>query len=232
MNKSIEIIRNKLFSLQDAGYKAFHSKLMPDIDPDIIIGIRIPELRKLAKELSGSPEAEIFLASLPHKYYEENNLHAFLIENIKDYDLCIKAVNEFLPYIDNWATCDSLRPKVFKKHLPELENQAFEWLNSADTFTVRFGIECLMLYFLGKNFSIDHANKIAKVDCSEYYVSMMVAWYFATALAKQQEAILPFFENQVLEPVTHKRAIRKSIESYRISSELKAYIKQMQLYFI
>ncbi len=229
MNKSIEIIRNKLFSLQDAGYKAFHSKLMPDIDPDIIIGIRIPELRKLAKELSSSPEAEIFLAALPHKYYEEKNLHAFLIENISDYELCIKAVNEFLPYVDNWATCDSLRPKVFKKHLPELENQAFEWLNSADTFTVRFGIECLMLYFLGENFSIDHANKIAKVDCSEYYVSMMVAWYFATALAKQHESAIAYVEQKKLPKWVHNKTIQKAVESYRITKEHKTYLKSLRI---
>lgn len=227
MNNAVETIREKLFSLQDTDYKDFHSRLMPDIDPNLIIGIRIPELRKLAKELNGSIEAEIFLASLPHKYYEENNLHAFLIENITDYALCIKAVNSFLPYVDNWATCDSLRPKIFKKHLPELEKQAFEWIDSADVFTARFGIECLMLYFLDEKFTVKHANKIAKVDCSEYYVSTMVAWYFATALAKQAEAILPFFENKTLDTVTHKRAIRKSLESYRISNEMKNQLKNL-----
>lgn len=221
MDKAVESIRKKLFSLQDLSYKTFHSKLMPYIDPELIIGIRIPELRKLAKEISETSKAEAFLDSLPHKYYEENNLHAFLIERINDYDRCIKAVNEFLPYVDNWATCDSLRPKVFKKYLAELEKQALVWIDSNDTFTVRFGIECLMLYFLDDKFSIDHAEKIASVDCSEYYVSMMVAWYFATALAKQGEAILPFYEGKKLEPVTLRRAIRKAIESHRINVDTK-----------
>lgn len=227
MNKSVESIRKKLFSLQDDSYKIFHSKLIPDIDSSLIIGIRVPVLRKLAKELSSTHEAEEFLSDLPHKYYEENNLHAFLIENIKDYELCIKAVNEFLPYIDNWATCDSLRPKAFKKNLSELEKQAFKWIDSADPFTVRFGIECIMLYFLDDKFKTNHANKISAVDCSEYYVSMMVAWYFATALAKQQESILPFFEKKMLDQVTHKRAVQKTIESFRISNELKSYLKTL-----
>lgn len=225
MNNAVKTIREKLFALEDKEYKAFHSKLMPNVDDDLIIGIRIPELRKLAKELNGTPEAEAFISALPHKYYEENNLHAFLIEQIKDYKRCITAVNEFLPYVDNWATCDSLRPKIFKKHLSELEKQAFEWIDSREPFTVRFGIECLMLYFLDENFKISHAHKIASVDCEEYYVSMMVAWYFATALAKQSEAIMPFFQNKTLDPVTHQRAVRKAIESYRTDAQTKNELK-------
>ncbi len=222
-----EKIRKKLFALQDLQYKAFHSKLMPDIDPDLIIGIRIPDLRRLAKELKDSPEATEFLQSLPHKYYEENNLHAFLIEGISDYDECVKAVDDFLPFVDNWATCDSLRPKVFKKHLKELGFQAFEWIDSGKTFTVRYGIECLMVHFLDGNFSIGHALKIASVDCSEYYVSMMVAWYFATALAKQYDAIMPIIKSGLPDPETQKRTIRKAIESRRISGETKKYLSDL-----
>lgn len=224
MTKHIEMIRERLFELQDLQYKAFHSRLMPDISPDLIIGIRIPNLRRLAKELKGTPEAETFLKALPHKYYEENNLHAFLIESINDYGECVKAVDEFLPYIDNWATCDSLRPKIFRKHPKELEKQAFEWIDSGKEFTVRYGIECLMLHFLGDNFSIDHAHRIVSVDCSEYYVSMMVAWYFATALAKQPDAILPIIEHGLPDPETQKRTVRKAIESFRISEDTKQYL--------
>lgn len=227
ITEMIETIRKRLFELQDLQYKAFHSKLMPDIDPDLIIGIRIPDLRRLAKELSGTPEATAFLKNLPHKYYEENNLHAFLIEGIKDFDECLKAVDGFLPFVDNWATCDSLRPKVFKKHLKELEKQAFEWIDSGKAFTVRYGIECLMVHFLGDNFRIDHALKIASVDCSEYYVSMMVAWYFATALAKHHDAILPIIESGLPDPETRKRTIRKAIESRRISNSTKQYLAQL-----
>ena len=228
MKNEIEIIRKRLFELQDLQYKAFHSRLMPNISPELIIGVRIPDLRRLAKEISGSPEAEIFLRSLPHKYYEENNLHAFLIENISDFNGCIDAVNGFLPYIDNWATCDSLRPKVFKKNLPELEKQAFEWIDSQETYTVRYGIECLMIYFTDGNFSASHAEKIAAVNCGEYYVSMMVAWYFATALAKQYDAVLPYIENRILDPETHKRTIQKAIDSFRIGKLQKDYLKTLR----
>lgn len=228
MTNHIEMIRERLFELRDLQYKAFHSKLMPNINPDLIIGVRIPDLRRLAKELKNSPEAETFLKTLPHKYYEENNLHAFLIEGINDYGKCIKAVDEFLPCIDNWATCDSLRPKIFKKYPTELEKQALEWIDSGREFTVRYGIECLMMHFLGDNFSIDHAHKIASVDCSEYYVSMMVAWYFATALAMQTDAILPIIERGLPDCETQKRTIRKATESFRISKELKQRLANLQ----
>lgn len=228
MKKETETIRKKLFELQDLQYKAFHSRLMPNVDPELVIGVRIPELRRLAKEISGTPEAENFLQSLPHKYYEENNLHAFLIENIRDFNDCIKAVNSFLPYIDNWATCDSLRPKVFKKNLTLLEKQAFDWIDSDDTFTVRFGIECLMVYFLDGKFNHAHAEKIAAVNCNEYYVSMMVAWYFATALAKHYDDVLPYIEKHIPDPETHKRTIQKAIDSYRIDSAKKSYLRSLR----
>lgn len=226
--EAINSIRNRLFELQDLQYKAFHSQLMPNIDPERIIGIRIPLLRKLAKELSGTSEAEIFLRTLPHEYYEENNLHAFLIESIRSYDECIAELNEFLPFVDNWATCDSLRPKIFKKHLPELEKQSFLWIDSDKTYTIRFGIECLMVYFLGEEFKAVHAEKVASVNCSEYYVSMMVAWYFATALAKQYDSVIPYIENRILDPETHRRTIQKAIESYRLTDNQKQYLKSLK----
>ncbi len=223
-----ETIRKRLFELQDLQYKAFHSHLMPSVDPELVIGVRIPDLRRLAKEISGTPEAEFFLQSLPHKYYEENNLHAFLIENIRDFNDCIKAVNSFLPYIDNWATCDSLRPKVFKKNTISLEKQAFDWIESEKTYTVRFGIECLMIYFLDGQFNPAHAEKVAAVNCSEYYVSMMVAWYFATALAKHYNETLSYIEKRVLDHETHKRTIQKAIDSYRIDSAKKSYLRSLR----
>lgn len=228
MKKEIDTIRKRLFELQDLQYRDFHSRLMPNIDPESVIGVRIPDLRQLAKEINSTPEAETFMQNLPHKYYEENNLHAFLIENIKDFSKCIEAVNIFLPYIDNWATCDSLRPKVFKKNLTLLEKQAFKWIDSKETYTVRFGIECLMIYFLDGQFNHAHADKIAAVNCNEYYVGMMVAWYFATALAKHYDDVLPYIEKKILDPKTHKRTIRKAIDSYRIDKTQKTYLKTLR----
>ena len=220
-------ITDKLLSMQDTQYKAFHSKLMPTVDENRVIGIRIPALRKLAKELEAD-EAKAFIQSLPHFYYEENNLHAFLIERIGDYDECIKAVNEFLPFVDNWATCDSLRPKVFKKHLPELLEQVKIWIASNDTYTVRFGLEMLMCYFLDEAFSPEYLTLAARVKSEEYYVNMMLAWFFATALAKQYEATVSYIENNKLDLWVHNKTIQKATESYRITNEQKAYLKTLK----
>lgn len=227
-NDAIEIIRKKLFELQDLKYKEFQSRLVPNINPDKIIGIRTPALRFLAKIFSDTEEAAVFLSSLPHEYYEENNLHAFLIERINDYDECISEINSLLPFVDNWATCDSMRPKIFKKHLPELEKQAYQWIDSGETYTVRYGIECLMTYFLDSGFRIEHAEKIAATDCGEYYVSMMVAWYFATALAKQYDAVFPFLEQRKLDPETHRRTVQKAVDSFRITDEQKLILKSLR----
>ena len=224
----MESLKEKLLSLEDIPYREFHSKLMPEIEKERIIGIRIPVLRSLAKEIAGTDSAEKFLGTLPHYYYEENNLHAFMIEGIKDYPLCVEAVNRFLPFVDNWATCDSLRPKVFAKHKDELLKQIDIWLNSEHVFTVRFAIEMLMIHFLDEDFSPDFPEKIAAVRRDEYYVEMMVAWYFATALAKQYEAILPYLEDRKLSPSVHAKTIRKAVESYRISDEQKAYLKTLK----
>ena len=220
-------IVKKLLSMQDLEYKAFHSKLMPTVDENRIIGIRIPVLRKFSKQLTAN-EAKEFFQNLPHFYYEENNLHAFIIERIGDYDECINAVNEFLPFVDNWATCDSLRPKVFKKYLPELLEQIKIWITSTQTYTVRFGLEMLMCYYLDKAFSTEILSLAASVNSEGYYVNMMLAWFFATALAKQYEATLPFIENDILDNWTHNKTIQKAVESYRITDEQKQYLKTLK----
>ena len=222
-------IQSQLFELQDVEYREFQRKLMPTVNPETVIGVRTPELRKLAKEFSKTLEAEEFIKILPHKYYEENNLHGFLIEAIKDYDQVIKAIDGFLPYVDNWATCDLMSPKVFKKHLPELYEKIKVWLKSDRTYTVRFGIEMLMSFYLNDHFQPEMPDLVAGVRSKEYYVNMMVAWYFATALAKQYDAALPYIREQRLDKWAHNKAIQKAIESYRISDEAKAYLRTLKM---
>ncbi|MFT9057576.1 MAG: DNA alkylation repair protein [Ethanoligenens sp.] len=229
MNRVEEEFRHRLFELQDLKYKAFHCKLMPTVSPDTVIGVRTPQLRKLSKELSQSPEAAHFLTILPHTYYEENNLHGFLIETIKDYDPCIAAVETFLPYINNWATCDLMSPKAFKKHLPALYGKIPAWLQSGRTYTVRFGIGMLMKFYLDAHFRPEMLELVASVRSDEYYVNMMIAWYFATALAKQYEATLPYMEERRLEKWTHNKTIQKAVESYRISDEAKNYLRTIKI---
>lgn len=221
-------IAEHLLSLQDVKYKEFNSKLIPNVDSDTIIGVRTPLLRTFAKELKGTEAAEQFLLTLPHQYYEENNLHAFLLEQIKDYETCVEAVEAFLPYIDNWGTCDSMSPKVFKKHLPELLERIRLWLTSDHTYTIRFGIGMLMKFYLDEHFQPEYPELVASVRSEEYYVNMMIAWYFATALAKQYETILPYIEEQRLDTWTHNKAIQKAIESYRITDEQKAYLRTLK----
>lgn len=229
-------IRQRLWELQDSDYRDFHSKLIPNVDKNLIIGVRTPELRSYAKELlrgakkDSAVQTEIneFLAELPHRYYDENNLHAFLLEGIKDYESCLAAVNRFLPYVDNWATCDMMSPKVFARHPGELEAAVKDWLASSDTYTVRFGIGVLMRYFLDEHFDARYLEQAAQTCCEEYYINMMVAWYFATALAKQYEQTLPFLEEQRLPVWTHNKAIQKAIESRRITPEQKAYLRTLK----
>ena len=201
-------IRARLFELQDLSYRDFQCKLMPTVDPDTVIGVRTPELRKLAKSFSKEPEAEAFLRTLPHRYYEENNLHGFLIETMKDYSQVIAALDAFLPYVDNWATCDLMSPKIFKKHLPELREQIQVWMASSHTYTNRFGIEMLMTFYLDEQFQPEYLDWVADVHSEEYYVNIMIAWYFATALAKQYDAALPYLQEHRLEPWTHNTAIQ------------------------
>lgn len=228
--KEIEkYVQSHLFSHQDLKYRDFQCKLMPTVNPDTVIGVRTPELRKFSKELEKMPEAVEFLKSLPHKYYEENNLHGFLVERIKDYYTCISAVEEFLPYIDNWATCDLMSPKVFKKHIPELLEKIIVWLGSDRTYTIRFAIGMLMSFYLDSEFKPEYLELVAAIRSEEYYVNMMIAWYFATALAKQYDAALPYIEEQRLDKWTHNKTIQKAIESYRITEEQKAYLRTKKI---
>lgn len=221
------IIQKQLFALQDRGYREFHSGLIPTIDKDTIIGVRVPALRKFAKELDGKI-ATTFLKKLPHQYYEENQLHAILLLEIKDYEQCLVAVNRFLPFVDNWATCDVLRPKVFAKHHKELIKEISAWLQSDKTYTVRFGIEMLLVHFLEKDFQKKYLDWVAKIKSEEYYVRMMQAWFFAEAAAKQYEAALTYFEKPRLEQWTHNKAIQKACESFRIAEDRKEYLKKLK----
>lgn len=229
MSRIEEDIQSRLFEMQDPQYKDFHCKLMPTVNPETVIGVRTPDLRKFAKELSKMPEATEFIKILPHNYYEENNLHGFLIETIKDYDAAIAAVDAFLPYIDNWATCDLISPKLFKKHLPELYGKIKVWLMSDKTYTVRFGIGMLMGFYLDENFKPEMLELVARLRSGDYYINMMIAWYFATALAKQYDTAMPYIQNQRLEKWTHNKAIQKAIESFRISDEAKAYLRTLKV---
>ncbi len=222
-------IRNDLLSMQDLEYHAFHAKLIPTVNPTDFIGVRTTALRKYAKELSKTTQATEFLNSLPHQYYDENNLHGFLIESLKDFDSLINELDKFLPYVDNWATCDMIAPKLFKKHLPELLIKIKEWLKSENTYTIRFGMNMLMKYYLDEAFCPEYLDFVSNVKSEEYYVNMMIAWYFATALAKQYEATLPYIENRKLEPWTHNKAIQKAIESNRITTEQKTYLRTLKI---
>lgn len=219
----------KLFSMQDLKYKEFHSKLMPTVDSDLVIGVRTPELRKFAKRFMKTEMAEEFLEKLPHKYYEENNLHAFMISSLKDFDETVERLNVFLPFVDNWATCDMMRPVLFKNHRRELLCEIEKWLESEKPYIVRFAIEMLMVHFLKDDFDVSYPQKVAEIRSDEYYVRMMVAWYFATAIAFQYEKILPFIENKKLDPWTHNKAIQKAVESYRITAEQKEYLKELKI---
>ena len=225
----MDAIQKELFKLQDKKYKEFQEKLIPTRDPDTIIGVRTPELRKYAKELFKSNNYQSFLKELPHKYFDENQLHAFIISEIKDYDECINYINEFLPYVDNWATCDQMSPKVFKKNHDSLIDNIKIWLKSKETYTIRFGIGCLLQHFLDEDFKPEYLEIVSRIKSEEYYINMMRAWYFATALAKQYKLTKPYIENNQLDKWTHNKTIQKAIESYRISSEQKEYLKSLKI---
>ena len=222
-------IQQELFALQDLSYRDFHAKLMPTVDKARVIGVRTPKLRVFAKEFGKTEEAKEFLKVLPHQYYEENNLHGLLIEQIKDYPTLIRELNRFLPCIDNWATCDLLTVRVVKKHLDTFTEEVERWLASDHTYTIRFGIGMLMRYYLEEHFSLEYPEKVAKIRSEEYYVNMMRAWYFATALAKQYETSFPFLEEKRLDAWTHDKTIEKAIESYRITQEQKAYLRTLRI---
>jgi len=221
-------IRARMFAMQDQPYAEFQKKLIPNVDPDSFIGVRTPELRKLAKEMAKSGEGDAFLQALPHRYFDENQLHAFLISEEKDFERCIALVEAFLPYVDNWATCDQLSPKVLKKHHQELLQYIQKWLRSEHVYTVRFAVGMLLQHDLDEEFDPVYLKWVAGVRSDAYYVRMMIAWYFATALAKQYQAALPYIEKRRLEPWTHNKAIQKAIESYRITDEQKEYLKTLK----
>lgn len=226
----IEQIRNDLFAMQDNDYREFHSKLIPNVEKDLVIGVRTPALRKYAKQLAKRPEAALFLQELPHKYYEENNLHGFLLEEMKDFGQLVVALDAFLPYVDNWATCDMIAPKVFKKHLPALLSIIKDRLSSEHVYVVRFYIGMLLKHYLDDAFSTEYLDWVLSVKREEYYIKMMVAWYFATALAKQYDAAIPYIEEKRLEIWTHNKAIQKALESYRITKEQKEYLKSFKIH--
>ena len=215
--------------MQDLPYRDFQCRLVPTVAAEAMIGVRTPELRKFARAFAKTPEAAEFLTSLPHRYYEENNLHGFLIESMKDFSQAVAALDIFLPYVDNWATCDLMRPKVFRKNLPELLIAIRRWLTSEETYTIRFGIEMLMTFYLDEEFQPEYLNWVAELKSEEYYVNMMVAWYFATALAKQYGAALPYIQERRLAPWTHNKTIQKAIESYRITDDQKAYLRTLKV---
>ena len=218
-------IRETLLAQQDAEYRLFQAKLMPGVAPEHIIGVRTPVLRKLAKQYAAREDITPFLQQLPHDYYDEYNLHGFIISHCKDYSKTIGYIDAFLPYVNNWATCDSLSPVVFKKHTAELAGDIDRWLASGHVYTIRFGIGMLMRYFLDEQFDVKYADKVAVIRSEEYYINMMIAWYFATALAKQWDAILPYLTEQRLDVWTHNKTIQKAVESYRITDEQKALLK-------
>ena len=224
-----EDIRKELFRLQDIRYRDFQVILIPGKDSSNTVGVRTPELRKYAKELSKRDDIRVFLEDLPHKYFDEDQIHAFIISGIKDYDKCMQETVKFLPYIDNWATCDQMSPKVFRKHRPALAIMADKWMDSEHPYTVRFGIKILMEHFLDEDFDLKYPERVADFRSEEYYVNMMIAWYFATALAKQWEEVLPYIENRRLDTWTHNKAIQKAIESYRITPEQKEYLRTLKV---
>lgn len=222
------MFKKELLQLRDEWYKGFQSKLMPGVPDEKIIGIRTPALRNFARQIKDTPKAKAFLTMLPHDYYEENNLHGFLIEFIRDYGVCINEMDKLLPFVDNWATCDCINPKIFKKYPERLIIDIKRWLEAEDIYTVRFGLKSLMNHFLDDNFKTEYLTLAAKTPTDEYYLSMMVAWFFATALAKQYDASLPFLTERKLDRTTHNRAIQKAIESYRISDERKEFLKTLK----
>lgn len=222
------MFKSELFALRDEWYRGFQCKLMPTVDESRVIGIRTPQLRNYARQIRDTAEAKEFLTLLPHKYYEENNLHGFLIEFFRDYDECVTALDRFLPFVDNWATCDSINPKVLGKNPERLIADIRRWLKSEDIYTVRFGLKMLMTHFLEENFKADYLDLAAATDCTEYYLSMMTAWFFATALAKQYDSALPYLKDRKLDRTTHNRAIQKAVESYRITDEQKTTLRTLK----
>ena len=221
-------IQKELFSLQDKEYRKFLSKLTPNVSEDTIIGVRIPEIRKLAKKLVKNNEYEDFLKELPHKYYDENLLHGAIISENKDFENCIELLNSFLPFVDNWAVCDTISPKIFKNHKKELIEKIKEWSQSDKTYTCRFGVEMLMTHFLDEDFKKEYLEMVANIHSEEYYVKMVIAWFFATALTKQWDYAVIYLENNKLDVWVHNKTIQKARESLRILEDKKGYLKGLK----
>ena len=219
----------KLKSCQDLKYRDMQIKIIPSVDPETIIGVRTPELKSMAKEIYKSGDYKDFLKELPHEYFEENQLHAFIISGIKGLNECMEEVETFIPYIDNWATCDQLSPKVFKKNRKELLKHIKKWIKARKTYTVRFGVGMLMEHFLDEDFAPEYPEMVSKLRSEEYYINMMIAWYFATAMAKQYEQVIPYIEEKRLDTWTHNKTIQKCVESNRITDEKKAYLKTLKI---
>ncbi len=227
--KIVKEAEEELFRLQDLKYREMQVRTIPSAAPETLIGVRTPELRKYAKELSKREDVSEFLDALPHQFFDENQLHAFILSEMKDYDTCMAGVEKFLPFVDNWATCDQMSPKIFKKHKTELLKKVRKWIRSKKTYTIRFGVGMLMEHFLGEDFDPEYPELVASIRSEEYYVNMMIAWYFATALAKQYEAVLPFIKEKKLERWTHNKTIQKAVESYRITPEQKEYLRTLKI---
>ncbi len=225
----IEEIRKALYGMQDAKYRDLQIRLIPGQPPGSVIGVRTPELRALAKRVSIREDSQIFLDALPHEFFDENQLHAFIVSGIGDYSRCIAELERFLPYVDNWATCDQMGPKVFRKHRTELAGRIDGWITSERPFTVRFGIKMLMDHYLDESFDPSWPERVSEIRSQAYYVRMMIAWYFATALAKQYDAALPYLENRRLEAWTHNMTIRKACESFRIGEERKDRLRALRI---
>ena len=221
-------VYERLISYKDEKYREFQSKLVPNIDKETIIGVKTPEMRKIAKEIFGTEEASIFLETLPHKYYEENLIHFFLISKIKDFDECIKEVERFLPYINCWPVCDQATPLVFRKNHSKLLPLIKKWIGSDHIYTARFGIRMLMNEFLNDDFKEEYLELVSSKSGDDYYLKMMIAWFFATALAKQYDATIKYIENRCLDPWVHLKTIQKAVESYRVSDEHKEYLKKFR----
>ena len=226
--KRDEIV-TELFKMRDVDYAQFQGKLIPTVSADRVIGVRTPALRAFAKDLYKDPDIDEFLCATPHQYFDEDQLHAFVISLEKDFDKCIALLEEFLPFIDNWATCDQLSPKCFKKEQKKLLSYIKVWIKSNHTYTVRFAIGMLMQHYLDDGFKTEYADMVAEVRSDEYYINMMIAWYFATALAKQYESIVPYIEERRLALWVHNKAIQKSVESYRITAEQKEYLRTLKI---
>ncbi len=222
-------IKKNLFKYQDKKYQKFESSLIPNVEKKLIIGVKTPILKNMAKEIIKADLSDKYIKMLPHKYFEENQIHSFIISESKDFDECIKNINSFLKYVDNWATCDQLCPKIFKKNKNQLLFHIKKWINIKKTYHIRFGIKMLMSHFLDEDFDKKYLKIVSSIQSDEYYVNMMIAWYFATALAKQYDDTIVYLEKYKLSPWVHNQTIKKAIESYRVSENNKKYLRSLKL---